>query len=129
LVEARGFVPVLLALRLREMQSRNQREVDLQEAVRAKRDERRPHTAGIGDELAHLDAHAARGIRLQVIRAGLQLDGRPTVVAPQQVIAANANLQNAFVERPNRTGFGPPDRFERLMALEELARVELLDGM
>jgi hypothetical protein len=44
------------------------------------------------------------------------------------VVQADADLQDAVVQRPVGRAGGAPQEFERLVLLEELARVELLDA-
>ena len=60
----------------------------------------------------------------------VELDRRAVKVAVlQQVMHAHADLQDAFVQVANLAGRGSPEQLERLMLLEELARVELVDGL
>ena len=60
----------------------------------------------------------------------VELDRRAVKVAVlQQVMHAHADLQYALVEVPNLAGRGSPEQLERLVLLEELARVELVDGL
>ena len=60
----------------------------------------------------------------------VELDRRAVKVAVlQQVMHAHADLQDAFVQVANLAGRGSPEQLERLVLLEELARVELVDGL
>jgi hypothetical protein len=45
------------------------------------------------------------------------------------VIEADADLQDALVEITNRIRFADPDYLQRLVLLEELASIELLDAL
>jgi len=42
---------------------------------------------------------------------------------------AHADLEDALVQVANLAGGRPPQQLERLVLLEELARVELVDGL
>jgi hypothetical protein len=108
--------------------NRQQCEVNFPKALRAERDQFSAEAARVGDEPAHLDAHAVWSEWLQVIRAALKLDCRASEVVAQQVIAADTDLQDALVERPDRTWLGAPDQLQCLVAFEIFALIELLDA-
>ena len=60
----------------------------------------------------------------------VELDRRAMKVAVfQQVVHAHADLQDAFVQVTNLAGRRAPEKLERLVLLEELARVELADRL
>src|SRR5438874_3562967 len=51
------------------------------------------------------------------------------MIAIAQVIEAHAEVQDALVQEAVFVRLGPPHQFERLVLLEELAGVELVDGL
>jgi len=78
------------------------------------------------------DVHtvARIGERRQKADAVVELHRRTVKVAVlQQVVHAHADLQDAFVQVADLAGRRPPEQLERLVLLEELARVELVDGL
>ena len=78
------------------------------------------------------DVHtvARIGERRQKADAVVELDRRAVKVAVlQQVMHAHTDLQDAFVQVADLAGRRPPEQLERLVLLEELARVELVDGL
>src|SRR5207244_5878713 len=61
--------------------------------------------------------------------AVIELDrGAMEVALLEQVVHAHADLQDAFVQMANLLRCGPPQQLEGLVLVEELARVELVDG-
>src|SRR6267143_7276480 len=44
------------------------------------------------------------------------------------MVHAHADLQEAFIQVADLVGRGPPQQLEGLVLIEELARVELVDG-
>jgi hypothetical protein len=50
------------------------------------------------------------------------------VIVAQQMVAANADLENALIEYPDRTWLSVPDQLQRLVAFEILSMIELLDA-
>jgi len=44
-------------------------------------------------------------------------------------VKGNAYLQDSLVQPPHRTSLAAPEDFERLMLLEILTTIELLDGV
>ena len=56
--------------------------------------------------------------------------GRGIVVIPSlDLIQADPDLQDALIETPDLARFLPPQVFEGLMLLEELAAIELRDAV
>src|SRR5579871_2726513 len=97
--------------------------------VRSKLDKSRAQYSRVGDQSSNLDPHAARHVWLEVVRARLQLDDGAAVVVPQQVVAADAHLENALVESANRIGLLIPNAFQCFVALEVFLPIELLNGV
>jgi hypothetical protein len=59
----------------------------------------------------------------------LELDYGASVVASKEVVAADANLENSLVKNSRWPWFGVPQILKRLVTLEILTSVELLDAM
>ena len=59
----------------------------------------------------------------------IELDCRPVEIAIfEQMVHANADLQDALIQVADHVRRGPPQQLEGLVLIEELARVELVDG-
>ncbi len=60
----------------------------------------------------------------------VELDRRAVeIVVHEQVVEADADLQDALVQMADLVGRGAPEQLERLVLLEELAGVELGDRL
>src|SRR6267378_851533 len=80
-------------------------------------------------EALDIDRHTGRPVRLQFGQAVTELrDGSLPVAAPP-VVKANPDLQDPLVEVAHVVRFMDPDALERLVLLEELLPVELLDAV
>jgi len=86
--------------------------------------EKRPRLA---DERGDIDASACGRERHEVVDPLAEQRARAVVIPPAPVVAANADLEDAAVEVPQRTGLRAPEQLERLVLLEEPAVVELRD--
>ena len=78
------------------------------------------------------DLHPVADLRecFQQPDAMVELDGRPAkVVLVEQVVQADANLQDALVQVAYLAGRGSPQQFQRFVLLEKLAGVEFMDGL
>lgn len=58
-----------------------------------------------------------------------ELRDSSTPIPPSPVIKADPDLQDALVEVPHRVSLVDPNSLERLVLLEELLPVELLDAL
>jgi hypothetical protein len=74
------------------------------------------------DRLARWDEWA------QALDAFLNKNGRAVEVAAAPMVKADANLEDAVIQITHGRGRVAPQQLERLVLLEELARVELLDA-
>ncbi len=60
----------------------------------------------------------------------IELHGCPVEVAIfEQVVHAHTDLQDAFIQVADLVWRGSPQQLECLVLIEELARVELVDGL
>jgi hypothetical protein len=75
------------------------------------------------------DVHslAVRRVELEQLGAGAQLGYRPVKVASPKVVVAHRNVEDALVEKPDRVRLEAPEHLERLVTVEKLALVELVD--
>src|SRR5439155_27307229 len=79
-------------------------------------------------ERSHIDALTVRRERSQPLDAFVEKDGRAVKVAVPPVVKADADLEDAVVEAAVGRSRRSPEELERLVLLEELAAVELLDA-
>jgi hypothetical protein len=110
------------------LQPGDQRAVEALEPSGADALELREAALGVGDQAVHIDAHAAAAERLEVADPPPPEPPRPVRVPASQVLEAHADLQDPLVEVADRVGLLDPLQLERLVLLEELAAVELLDA-
>ena len=79
---------------------------------------------------ADVNAVADLGKRLEQPRSMVQFDGGAVEISVlEQMVHADADLQDAFVEMANFTRCGAPEQFQRFVLLEELTRVELVNRL
>ncbi len=81
----------------------------------------------VGDERGDVDGLARRRKRAQTRDSLFQKNRRAVKVAAAPVVEADPDLQDPVIQMTNRRSRGPPQELERLVLLEELATVELLD--
>lgn len=84
--------------------------------------------ACVGDERRDVDALTHRHERLEARDALLQESRGAVEVAVPPVVEPDADLQDAVVEVADRRACIAPQDLDRLVLLEELAGVELLDA-
>jgi hypothetical protein len=85
---------------------------------------------GIPPQASHVHTVADVGKRAQQTNSVVQLHGSPVeVVIVEQVMHADADLQDAFVQVANLAWRRPPQQFECLMLLEKRACIEFFDGL
>jgi hypothetical protein len=99
------------------------------EVLRAKGDEAGVQGAGVGNEPGDLDLLAVGGEGFKVGGATCEFDGGAAIVVAQEVVAANAHLEDAFVEGAIGAGFAVPEVFAGFLALNVFALVELVNGV
>jgi hypothetical protein len=86
------------------------------------------NSAACGDYQAlHINSHAHRSKWLQTVQALLELDPPASLVATLEMVVADANQQNALIERANRVRLPSPEGLKRLVAVPIVAGVELCD--
>src|SRR5438093_3358851 len=107
---------------------RHPRDVDAAHALGAQRDEALARGGRVGDELVDLDAVTSRRERPQALDALFEERGRAVEVAVAPVVKAHTDLQDPVIQPADRRAGVAPQELERLVLLEELARVELLDA-
>jgi hypothetical protein len=83
---------------------------------------------GRTDQTVDVHVHAAAAERLEVGDAAPPQSSGARGVAAPQVLEADADLQDPLVEVADGVALGEPLLLERLVLLEELAAVELLDS-
>jgi hypothetical protein len=91
--------------------------------------ELRQAALGVRDQAVHIDAHAAAAERFEVADPPPPEPPRPVRVPASQGLEAHADLQDPLVEVADRVGLLDPLELERLVLLEEVAAVELLDAL
>lgn len=112
------------------MHPRRQFTVKLGEATSAELDQVPPRAVGVTPKPADVDTVADLGERLEQPHPMVKLDGGAVEVSVlEEMVHADTDLQDAFVEMADFTGRRPPEQFERFVLLEELARVELTDRL
>src|SRR5215213_7820844 len=85
--------------------------------------------ARLGAQPGDIDAHATWRGWFQVGEATAEFVHRAAPVAVPQVVAADADLEDALVEVADVVGLDAPDRLQRLVALPVLPGVELRDPL
>jgi hypothetical protein len=83
----------------------------------------------IGNELRNLDRHAIGRKSFQVVRTRPQFENGSAVIAAEQMVTSHTDLQDTLVQHTNGAWFVIPDALKRLVTLEILAVIELLDSM
>src|SRR5439155_23425734 len=84
---------------------------------------------GIANESRDVDALTGRRERTKPLDPLLQQDAGAVEVPTTEVMESNADLENAVVEIADRCAGAAPQRLQRLVLLEVLAMLELLDRM
>ena len=80
-------------------------------------------------EAGNVDAVTDLRKRFEEADAVIEFDCRPMeIVIFEQVVHADADLQDPFVEMADLVGRRPPQQLEGLVLIEELACVELMNG-
>ena len=82
---------------------------------------------GFLDEPLDIDRHTGGTVGLELGETMAELRHGAPPVPPAPVIEANADLQDALIEVSHRVWLVDPDSLERLVLLEELLAVELVD--
>jgi hypothetical protein len=112
----------------REAYPRRVREVELAHPLGTESNESVARRGRVGDEPGDVDRLAYRRKRAQTIDAFLEKDRGTVKVAAAPVVEADADLQDPVIQTAHRCGRVTPQQLERLVLLEELVRVELLDA-
>jgi hypothetical protein len=109
---------------------RHARSVELGQPLWADLDQVRSSRHRISPKARDVDAVAHVGERLQQADPVIELH-RCAVKVPiyQQVVHANPDLQDSLVQVPNLALGRPPQQLQRLVLLEKLTRVELVNGL
>ena len=88
--------------------------------------------AGVGrvcDQSRNMDCLARRREGPQAFDALVEQDASAMEVAATPMVEADADLKDAVIQAPVRRADVAPEQLERLVLLEELALVELLDAL
>src|SRR5438132_92801 len=107
---------------------RHPRDVDAAHPLGAERDQALARGGRVGDERVDLDPLTSRRERAEALDAFVEQRGCAVEVAVAPVMKAHADLQDPVVEAADRRARVAPQQLERLVLLEELAGVELLDA-
>lgn len=108
-----------------EADGRRERPVEFRKPILPELLHFRQCRAGIRNQRGDVDALTPWRERGEVAHAARQHVDRAVVIQPSQMMERHADLQDALIEIPNLTIFGPPQPFERLVLLEILAAIEL----
>src|SRR5258705_5044273 len=108
---------------------RNRRDVDAAHPLGADCEEPLSRRGGVSDQRLDVDALTAWRESAETLDPFLQQRRRTVVVAVAPVMKAHADLEDAVVEASDRRARVAPQKLERLVLLEEVAGVELLDTM
>jgi hypothetical protein len=79
------------------------------------------------DQRRYIDPLTRRGKRLEIHRSAGQHVDDPVIVAPLKMVESHADLENALVQASYGASLGAPEQFQRLVLLEVLPTIELLD--
>jgi len=121
-------LPTRAALRSsREAYPRRVGEVEIAHALGTESEKLSPRGGRVGDEPGDVDGLATWRERAETIDAFLQKNGGTVEVAAAPVMEADPDLKDAVIEVADRCGCVPPQQLERLVLLEKLPCVELLD--
>src|SRR5688572_3142122 len=119
------------------LQSRSRREaypwrdrgdLDAANAVGAQGDQPLARDSRIGDERVHFNALAARSEGAESLDPLLQQRGGAVEVAVAPMVEADTDLKDPVIKVAHRCAGVAPEKLERLVLIEELAGVELLDA-
>src|SRR5258705_9902581 len=108
---------------------RDRRDVDAAHPLGADCEEPLSRRGGVSDQHLDVDALTAWRESAETLDPFLQQRRRTVEVAVAPVMKAHADLEDAVVEASDRRACVAPQELERLVLLEELAGVELLDAM
>jgi hypothetical protein len=104
--------------------------IELREVIRAKIEKMRPRRLRITPQPANVHPVADLREWLEQPNAMIELYGcAAKVVFRKQVVQADANLKDAFVQVADLLGRRAPQQFECFMLLEKLACIELVDRL
>ena len=106
---------------------RRQRPVERVEAVRTELLDRLQDPRGVREQVGHVDTLTGRRERPQIVGAPGEHVDRPVMVQTLHVIQGDPDLEDALIQRADRARFLPPEVFQCLVLLKELAAVELRD--
>ena len=87
----------------------------------------REHERGASEQIRDIHTLTGRRERPQIVGAPGEHVDRPVMVLPLDMIQRDPDLEDALIQRPDRPRFLPPEVFQCLVLLEELAAVELCD--
>src|SRR5688572_9589895 len=107
---------------------RDCRDLDAAHAVGAYGDQPLARGGRVGHERAHFNALTVRSEGPQTLDPLLQERGGAMEVAVAPVVEADADLEDPVVQAAHRCASVAPEELERLVLVEELAGVELLDA-
>jgi hypothetical protein len=111
----------------RQLNRGDQSFIELPHPFAAELEETLSTAAGRGGQRRDVHSLTMRRVELEQFGAGAQLGYRPVRVASSKVVVAHRDVENALVEKPDRVRLEAPEHLERLVTLEELALVELVD--
>jgi hypothetical protein len=112
----------------REAYPRRVREVELAHPLGTESEKLLARRGRIPDEGGDVDRLARWRERAQPVDAFFEKNGRAVKIAAAPVVKADTDLEDAVIEAADRSGRVAPQELERLVLLEEVARVELLDA-
>ena len=102
--------------------------MELAHPLGTERDEFFPHCRRVCDERRDVDRLAGGCEWAEPFDPFFEKDGRTVKVSAAPVVEADPDLQDPVIQVTNRRGRVPPQELERLVLLEELSGVELLDA-
>jgi hypothetical protein len=111
-----------------EAYPRGIREVELTHAIRPESEEPLARRGGVRDERSDVDRLARRREGAQPLDAFLEKNRRAMKVPMAPMVEAHPDLEDAVIQTAHRCGGVAPQQLDRLVLLEELAGIELLDA-
>ena len=115
--------------RIDEMHTRGKRPIKLPESVLPEQLDGRQDTGGLFQQLRHVDRLTRRREGSEVVCATRQHVHGSVMILSLDVIQPDAELQNTLIQTSDVTRFSPPQVFQCLVLLKELAAIELRDAV
>jgi SET domain len=108
---------------------RRQAPVELREPMRTEPLDVIEGKAGVLEQRRDVHPLTSRGEGPEVQRSACEHVDRAVMIEPPQVVKCDPDLQDALIQPPHSAWFGAPQQLERLVLLEVLAAVELIDAL